>query len=117
MLDANVMILLLDLDEHVIRRAEQCFGGAACRDCLCRSSSGHYHGKGPAQDLLTALSKGYRCSRSMIEPRGVCALPFARHRFDRLIAAHALALDLTLVTANVRDFYDLPGLKVEDWTR
>ncbi len=44
-------------------------------------------------------------------------LPFARHRLDRLIAAHALALDLTLVTANTRDFADLPTLRVEDWTR
>ena len=44
-------------------------------------------------------------------------LPFSRHRFDRLIAAHALALDLTLVTANARDFRDMPDLRVEDWTR
>ena len=45
------------------------------------------------------------------------SLPFLRHRFDRLIAAHALALDLTLVTSNVRDFRDISELKVEDWTR
>lgn len=44
-------------------------------------------------------------------------LPFVRHRFDRLIAAQALALDLTLVTANVRDFCDIPRLKVVDWSR
>ncbi len=44
-------------------------------------------------------------------------LPFARHRLDRLIAAHALALDLTLVTANVSDFRDVAELKVEDWTQ
>lgn len=43
-------------------------------------------------------------------------VPFRRAKFDRLIAAHALALDLTLVTANLRDFADVPGLKVEDWT-
>ena len=43
-------------------------------------------------------------------------LPFVRHRFDRLIAAHALALDLTLVTANPRDFRDVGKLRVEDWT-
>jgi tRNA(fMet)-specific endonuclease VapC len=43
-------------------------------------------------------------------------LPFIRHRFDRLIAAHALALDLTLVTGDARDFRDIPNLRVEDWT-
>lgn len=44
-------------------------------------------------------------------------MPFARGRFDRLIAAHALSLDLTIVTANPRDFIDLDGLRVEDWTQ
>lgn len=43
-------------------------------------------------------------------------LPFKRARFDRLIAAHALALGLTLVTNNEKDFNDIPGLKIENWT-
>lgn len=34
---------------------------------------------------------------------------------DLLIAAHARALDLTLVTRNVREFERVPGLAVEDW--
>lgn len=34
---------------------------------------------------------------------------------DMLIAAHALALDLTLVTANTREFRRVPGLSVENW--
>lgn len=36
--------------------------------------------------------------------------------FDRLIAAHALALGYVLVTNNEADFADVPGLKVENWT-
>ena len=39
-----------------------------------------------------------------------------RTSFDRLIAAHALALDYTLITNNVRHFSKVPGLKVENWT-
>lgn len=42
-------------------------------------------------------------------------LPFRRARFDRLIAAHALALDAVLVTNNPDDFADIHGLKVENW--
>ncbi len=36
---------------------------------------------------------------------------------DLLIAAHALALDLIVVTDNVREFGRVPGLKVENWLR
>lgn len=35
---------------------------------------------------------------------------------DLLIAAHALAVDAVVVTANVREFARVPGLTVEDWT-
>ena len=34
---------------------------------------------------------------------------------DLLIAAHALAADLTLVTANIREFERVPCLRVENW--
>jgi len=36
---------------------------------------------------------------------------------DMLIAAHALALDLILVTANEREFSRVPGLIVQNWLR
>jgi tRNA(fMet)-specific endonuclease VapC len=39
-----------------------------------------------------------------------------RRGFDRLIAAHARSRDATLVTNNERDFADVPGLRVENWT-
>ena len=34
---------------------------------------------------------------------------------DLLIAAHSLAADLTLVTANTREFERFPSLRVENW--
>ena len=37
--------------------------------------------------------------------------------FDAAIAAHALALDATLVTANLDHMARVPGLRVEDWTK
>ena len=38
--------------------------------------------------------------------------PFA----DSLVASIALANELTVVTANVRDFVEIPELRIEDWT-
>ena len=36
--------------------------------------------------------------------------------FDTLIAGHALALGLTLVTRNVKHFSQVPGLKIANWS-
>jgi tRNA(fMet)-specific endonuclease VapC len=35
--------------------------------------------------------------------------------FDRMIGAHALASGSVLVTANLSDFSDIAGLKIENW--
>jgi tRNA(fMet)-specific endonuclease VapC len=37
--------------------------------------------------------------------------------YDTLIAAQCRRRDVTLVTANVREFARVPGLKWEDWTK
>lgn len=39
-----------------------------------------------------------------------------RPQFDLLIAATAIAHNLTLATCNPRDFAGIPGLRVEDWS-
>lgn len=49
--------------------------------------------------------------------RAYAQLPFRRRSFDRLIAAHALSLELPLISNNEAGFADVPGLKVENWTR
>lgn len=49
--------------------------------------------------------------------RAYASLPFRRARFDRLIAAHALSVGAMVVTNNEADFADVPGLKVENWTK
>lgn len=38
-----------------------------------------------------------------------------RDALDKLIAAHAVALGVTLITNNERDFKDYPGLKLDNW--
>ena len=61
-------------------------------------------------DLSAALA--YGDLRAELERRGTPIGPL-----DLLIAAHALALDVILVTNNEREFKRVPGLRVENWTR
>jgi tRNA(fMet)-specific endonuclease VapC len=41
----------------------------------------------------------------------------SRDALDKLIAAHAMALGVTLVTNNEADFMAYPGLTVENWVK
>ena len=52
----------------------------------------------------------YGSLRSDLEGAGTPIGPL-----DTLIAAHALSLDLTLITANVREFSRVRGLRSESW--
>lgn len=52
----------------------------------------------------------YARVRSNLEARGTPVGPN-----DLLIAAHALTLDCTVVTANHREFSRIPELRVENW--
>jgi tRNA(fMet)-specific endonuclease VapC len=78
---------------------------------------GTRNGKLPLQPILDAFVE-----EVPIEPFDEAAakfyadLPFKRGSFDRLIAAHALALGLPLISRNIADFADVPTLKVENWT-
>jgi tRNA(fMet)-specific endonuclease VapC len=47
----------------------------------------------------------------------IAAKGFSRRLIvDRMIGATALANDLALATLNPRDFRDIPGLTIEDWS-
>jgi tRNA(fMet)-specific endonuclease VapC len=48
--------------------------------------------------------------RAALEQKGKTVGPL-----DLLIAAHALALDATLITHNTREFRRVADLEVEDW--
>ena len=59
-----------------------------------------------------AVSQVYGHIKAMLERRGQRI-----EEFDAAIAAHALALDATLVTANVGHMTRIPSLRVQDWSR
>jgi tRNA(fMet)-specific endonuclease VapC len=58
-----------------------------------------------------AAADEYGRIRAHLEARGEPIGPL-----DTMIAAHALALGVPLVTNNVAEFTRVPGLTVEDWT-
>ena len=65
----------------------------------------------PVLPLHADAALHYGRIRAQLERRGTPIGPL-----DRLIAAHALSLGLTLVTNNEREFSRIPGLRVENWT-
>jgi tRNA(fMet)-specific endonuclease VapC len=64
------------------------------------------------QDLDKTVTEHYARLRTELERAGT---PIGAN--DMLIAAHALALDATLVTDNDSEFRRIPSLKVENWLR
>jgi tRNA(fMet)-specific endonuclease VapC len=80
-------------------------------------SLGIYLGKPPEQSLLDAfLVDVPLVPFDEASARVYARLPFKRGSFDRLIAAQAIQNGLTVISRNMRDFAELPGLRVEDWT-
>ncbi len=121
LLDANSCIYLIEkLSEPLRRNAERVEPGALVTSAICYA------------EVAVGTDWSNRVAASLVDDffqavailpfdapaaRHYGDLPFRRHRLDRLIAAHALSLDLTLITANLSDFADIDGLRVEDWTR
>lgn len=65
----------------------------------------------PTLDWNSEAADAYGELRADLERRGT---PIGN--LDTLIAAHALALDAVLVTANRRHFEPVRGLEIEDWS-
>ena len=66
----------------------------------------------PVLSLDPPVDRHYGAIRTHLEQLGTPIGPN-----DLLIAAHALALDLTLVTANTREFERVPALSLDNWLR
>ena len=120
-LDSNILIYILDGDYLPLRRRLEAHppgclavSSISCAEVLRGINPTDIQREERAKRLFDffpvlpfdrAASEAYRL------------IPFRRGRFDSLIAAHALALGVTLITNNERDFADIPGLTVENWTR
>jgi tRNA(fMet)-specific endonuclease VapC len=64
----------------------------------------------PRAEWTDAVSRTFGRIKASMERRGTRI-----EDFDAAIAAHALSLEATLVTANLDHMIRVPGLRVEDW--
>lgn len=64
----------------------------------------------PVQKMSADVAKHYASIRRNLEKQGNII-----GANDLWIAAHALALDLTLVTNNTKEFSHVEGLRIENW--
>ena len=125
LIDTNIAIHARDGTEAVLAKLAEHDGGVLLSALsLAELQRGVYR-----DPSLTAI----RQARLEVLLRGLPVLPFdasaavaygriiaqcgwARRRdYDRMIAAHAISSHSILVTNNLADFSDIPGLSVENW--
>ncbi len=119
-LDSNICIYILaDVNCRAARRLGECFRGDVVTSIIAYAEVIAGPGRNSAEeaantrrffDTVPALPFDRAAADAYAR------LPFKRGGFDRLIAAHALALGLTLVTNNQRHFSDITDLRLENWT-
>lgn len=126
MLDTNICIYLIKHQPEVVaRRFAACRVGDVVMSAITHAELAH--GVAAAADPEAAQA----ALADLIED--IPVLPFdaaagraygpipqatrdsRKDHLDKLIAAHAVAAGLTLVTNNPRDFARYPGLRVENW--
>ena len=129
LLDTNIVSAILrKSNAGAISRLEQCSPGSVMTSIIVAAEARFGIRKKGSTLLADRLDKlftkvavapfeapadrHYTELRTELERRGQ---PISAN--DMLIAAHALALDCTLVTDNEREFRRVPGLAVENWLR
>ncbi|MGH6651556.1 MAG: type II toxin-antitoxin system VapC family toxin [Sphingopyxis sp.] len=120
LIDANSAVYAMDVGHEVLTaRIADCAPGEIGMSVISYAeiAYGTYVGKPPPPDILEAFVAAIPLVPfDEAAAREYSRLPFKRARFDRLLAAHALSLGVTIITNNEADFADVPDLKVENWT-
>lgn len=128
MLDTNICIYLMkNQPEQVAKRFAQCFVGDVVMSAITYAELEY----GAA--VSTNRARERRNLAALIEDIPVAPFDAAaataygpireatrerkKDQLDKLIAAHAVALNVVLVTNNERDFASYPGVQLENWLK
>jgi len=123
MLDTNICIYLMnEVPESVINRFALCEVGEVSLSAvtwaeLCCGMD-EYHGRDEMMSLFGKLSPiDFGMDAAAVFGKLSQAFPDRKNSFDRMIAAHAISLDVILVTNNRDDFslYQPAGLRLDNW--
>lgn len=117
LLDSNIAIYLLDGSSlAAANRLAACEVGSVITSSICLAEIMVRLTPVQSERLPLFLNHIAVAPFDAAAARTYAGLPFKRLSFDRLIAAHAHSLGLVVITADIDDFSDVPGLKVENWT-
>lgn len=98
------------LGVSAITVAELFFGAAKGGSGRNLAALSHFLEPLEIADFDRSAAAAYGPLRATLESAGTPIGPL-----DTQIAAHALALDVTLVSSNLREFSRVPGLKLDNW--
>jgi len=126
MLDTNMCIYLMkNQPEQVARRFVECQVGDVAMSAITYAELqyGVAASRDPAREgrnlsdlveLIPVLPFD-RLAGDAYGPVRMATRERKSDHLDKLIAAHAIAADVVLVTNNLRDFAAYPGLRLENW--
>jgi predicted nucleic acid-binding protein len=125
LLDTSVAVELIDDAPSALKRASEADGLYLSVISHVELEAGVYRDRGLGS-LFRVRLESFLSRVEELEFTGrevaayasiIAAKGFSRRLVvDRMIAATALANDLAIATLNPRDFRDIPGLTVEDWS-
>lgn len=127
MLDTNICIFTIKNKPQVVREAFNRYHGQLAISTVTLMELIYGAEKSAAPQRNLAIVEGFAARLDVLDYDIQGAAHTAQLRaelakagtpigpYDRMIAGHARARGLTLVTNNLREFQRVPGLRVEDW--
>ena len=126
MLDTNMCIYLMkNQPEEVARRFAQCYVGDVVMSAITYAEleygvavcagpeQGRINLAGLVEDIPVLLFDA--AAGAAYGPIRQATRDSKKDHLDKLIAAHALSLNVTVITNNVKDFAKYPGVAIDNW--